>query len=488
MFRKILATLATLALGAGLAVTAALPAQAEVNTNVASNWVAATGETCVKYDFADPKPTTQTYAQLVSLFGISGKTVTKVVIKAGSSNGWPQANGSVEFENQAYYTDATYKLTMPSTTWTQVGDLTTQTFSHYSGKTISHVIVCYTTPSVDPTPVSGDATVAGQTCDETDYTLVPGSITPVPTTGVVYELWNSDKTIKLIADFSANSGPLANGTYYVKVLPADSNYTVDEDDMWLERTVGAYEGTCIGDIKVAGDPYDFQQCVPNDDDELTSSWLATLTIVSSPNVQYRVYFDNGVIWTDQGVWAAGTYTAGPTGDFPYGTRIKVVAEAVGNYTLSADPFEWIFEFPEPFDCNLPDFGIVEPLVTFDQTCQAGATYTLAIDGGVAGTVLFSVNGGAPTTTLGTFAVGSPSSISIVATPAPGSGFPGEGDEALSRTFTHEFPTLEACGDLTTLALTGGDVSGMLWISAFLGLLGTALIRAGRRTARMSAVS
>jgi hypothetical protein len=128
---------------------------------------------------------------------------------------------------------------------------------------------------------------------------------------------------------------------------------------------------------------------------------------------------------------------------------------------------------------LPDFGIVEPVVTFSATCSASPTYTLAITGGVQGTVLWSVNGGAPTTQLGTFPAPA-TTVTVVATPAPGSGFDGNG---LPRTFTMTFGSAEACGDLTTLAFTGDDLSGALAVTALLGLLGTVLIRAGRRRGR-----
>jgi hypothetical protein len=484
MFKKTLAMLATLTLGVGLAAAAAMPSQATVvNSNEPSNWVAVQGEVCVKHDFVEPNPTTQTYADLVSLFTLSGKTVTKVIVKAGSSNGWPNAGGAVQFENEAFYTDASYQLlSMPSTTWTFDADLTDTTFSHYSGKTISHIIVCYTTPTTT-TAVTGDASVAAQTCDVRSLTLVAGSITPIAMTGVVYELWNQAKTVRLIENFAANSGPLANGTYYVKVLPASGSYTVSEANTWLERIVGAYVGACDAEVKVVGDPTSFQQCVANENElNPTSTWVAYLTITTSSSqpagsVVYRVYFDDNGTWVDQGLWSEGTYDAGPGGDIPYGTKVKVVAEAVSPHTIST-PHVWEFTFTEPFRCNLPDLGAVTPVVTFAQTCSAGASYTLAIEGGVAGTVLFSLNGGPTTTTLGTFAVASPSSIVIVATPGPDSGFNGDPDAEV--TFSKDFGATAACGDLTTLALTGDDVAPTLWLVGFLGLLGTAFVRSARR--------
>ncbi len=579
MLRKILASLATLAIGVGLAVTAALPAHA-TDSNQESYWVTEDGETCVKTDFTEPKPASYT----LSAGFLAGKDITKVIIKAGSSNG--NGPGAVTYENTAYYEHSSVAFGAANTWWVQVADLATETYVHRdgpiggpvspSGKGISHVIVCYTTV---PTSVFGDATVQAQTCDESTYTLVDGWIAPVATTGVTYELYAADKTTLIDGTFDAQTS-LAFGTYWVKVLPASSSYTVSDANTWLERVVGEFDGRCaptsvfgdatvqaqtcdvstytlvdgwiapdltktgvtyelyaadkttlidgtfdaqtsvafgtywvkvlpasdsytvseantwlervvaalgddcIGEIKTLGDPFDTQECVAIGDEELPSTWSATLTIVPADHVQYRVFFHDGLVWDEQGLWVPGVYTAGPGGDFPYGTKIKVVAEAVGNYTLTANPHVWEYEFTQPFNCQQSTEGTVTPVVTFAQTCSAGATYTLAIEGGVAGTVLFSLNGGPTTQALGTFAVGSPSSISIVATPGPGSGFDNAQDNEL--TFTKEFPALAACGDLTTLALTGDNVTPTLWVAGLLGLLGTALVRSARRFSRVTA--
>src|SRR5690606_6569065 len=113
-------------------------------------------------------------------------------------------------------------------------------------------------------------------------------------------------------------------------------------------------------------------------------------------------------------------------------------------------------------------------VVFAQTCSTGAVYRLTIDGGVAGSVLWSLNGGPTTTQLGTFSVAPGSTVKIVATPAPGMGFTGAGLAALERTFEKTFTMGEEC-DLTTLALTGHNVTGYLVIAVILFQAGLALV-------------
>jgi hypothetical protein len=189
-------------------------------------------------------------------------------------------------------------------------------------------------------------------------------------------------------------------------------------------------------------------------------------------VQYRVYVSNGVTWVDQGIWAAGTYAAG-TAQLPLGSLVKIVAEPESGWSLLA-PKDWTFQFAKGFDCDLSTNGVVEPNVVFAQTCAAGPTYRLTIDGGVAGSVLWSVNGGPATTQLGTFSVAPGSTVTIVATPAPGMGFTGSGQAALSRTFEKTFTSGAEC-DLETLAFTGQDVSGYLVIAVILFQAGLALV-------------
>ena len=326
-------------------------------------------------------------------------------------------------------------------------------------------------------PVSGAATTASEICDPADLEVGKGSITATAATGVTYELWDAAKAAK-IADLTAGSAyPAAGGTYFVKVLPVSSKYTVSAGDTWIQVDVAENSTVC----SVIGDPTIFQQCVLDPADLLTSDWTAHLTIVPAANVVYRVYFSDGATWVDQGIWAAGRYDAGTT-KLPYDTTVRVDAVAESGWNLLA-PKSWTYHVQKAFPCDLTTGGLVEPQVVFTESCAAGASYALSIAGGAAGTVLWSVNGGPETTQLGTFAVASPSTVSIVAKPAPGSGFPGSSGQL---DFTRTFSGPAAC-DLETLALTGQNTTGFALLAIILFQAGLALVAVrfvrARRTPR-----
>lgn len=588
MFKKLLAGLATLVLGIGLATAAASPALADnpSNTNDPVNW-AVNGETCTKYDLTSDKKSF-TYAELLAQFaskGITGKTVTKVVIKSGSSG-----HGGVDKENEAYYSDPLYKFDIADTHWNGPVDLTTTSFVHPSGKDISHVIVCWVDPA--PTSVSGAATPNHQECDSRTGDVAGGSITPdTSKTGVTYQLYGADKDADpaLIEDFTGESGQLDPGIYWVKVLPLSDEYTVSEENTWIQVEILAYlencqqlvtgaatpthqqceqatgdllngtitpdttkvgvtyelwkwtenglelvdgdfdeaasvppgiywvkvvpanddyavakgdkwikikvkkfKGDCDDPVKVVGDPVMTQFCQEEVELDarqrqlgaLTASWVSYLTITTSDaepagSVQYRVYFWDGSDWVDKGIWPEGTYHAGEDPgnpyELPYSTTIKVVAEATDGYFL-VEPQWWVFEVMLPDLCEV--FGLVEPDVTFKNTCAAGPTFTLVIEGGAEGTVLWSVNGGPAFTELGTYPVPAPGDeVTITATPGPDSGFPGDAAELV---FSKAFDEIEC---LDTLALTGSNASPFAAIAGLMTLLGVALVRASRRQMR-----
>ncbi len=316
--------------------------------------------------------------------------------------------------------------------------------------------------------VSGSATAQGEVCDATTSTVDSGTVTAAAATGVVYELWNQAKTTK-IADLTADAAyEVDAGSYFVKVLPESSKYVVSSAAEWIAVVVPSNTVVC----EVIGDPTIFQQCVTDLDDFTRSDWTAYLTIVAADHVAYEVFFSNGTTWVSQGIWDAGRYDAG-TAQLPYDTLVRVEAVADSGWSLLA-PKAWTFDFSPEDVCDLPTGGVVTPNVVFEQTCSAGASYELKIDGGVAGTVLWSVNGGPTTTQLGTFAVTPGSTVSVVATPAPGSGFDGEGDAALERTFVKTFTDASEC-DLETLALTGGSAWPALAVAALLFQVGLALV-------------
>jgi choice-of-anchor A domain-containing protein len=379
----------------------------------------------------------------------------------------PTANGTYYVKVIAI--DTSYKV-LPADEWIKV------TVDPYTG-------------TCAPTDVSGSAQTEGETCSESDYTSTTpadytvglGSVTANSAKGVTYELWNEAQDTFITVLDADTAYDTAGGTYYVRVIAASKDFAVSPANEWIKVVVPTNAVVC----EVIGDPTQFQQCVVNALDPLTSDWTSNLTIVAADHVTYRVYFSDGTTWVDQGIWAAGTYDAG-NAKLPYDTLVKVVAVADTSWSLLA-PKSWDFTVEEAFDCNLPTGGIVTPKVVFAQTCEAGASYKLSITGGVQGTVLWSVNGGPQTTKLGTYTASAPSKLTIVATPAPGSGFDGDG---LPRTFEKTFTDPAAC-DLETLAFTGQNVTPYLVIAVILFQVGLALvavqfIRARRRARHLTA--
>ncbi|WP_395639072.1 collagen-binding domain-containing protein [Pseudolysinimonas sp.] len=452
-----------------------------------------------KYD-VDPS---NTWIQVVvgTFTGICAEDVS------GAASGSPETCDTTDYEIAkgsvlaTAVTGVTYELWNAAKT-TKIADLTGGTAYAVDGGTyfvkvltttdkydvssantwIEVVVVDYT--GLCAQDVSGAAMSAAESCDASDAkkpVVAKGAVTATAAAGVTYELWDVTKTTKIANLTAGTAYGVGGGTYFVKVLPATDKYTVSGPNTWIEVVVATNTVVC----EVIGDPTQFEQCVPDLTDLTKSTWTASLTIVAAQHVEYRVYLSNGTTWVDQGIWAAGRYDAG-TAKLPYGSVVQVVAQPESGWSLLA-PKSWEFTFQKAVDCNLPTFGTVTPEVVFAQTCEAGASYKLAIAGGVPGSVLWSVNGGPQTTQLGTFSTSAPGTVKIVATPATGYGFDGNG---LPRTFEKTFTDAALC-DLETLAFTGQNVTGYLVIAVILFQAGLALVAVqfvrARRRARHLAV-
>ncbi len=133
--------------------------------------------------------------------------------------------------------------------------------------------------------------------------------------------------------------------------------------------------------------------------------------------------------------------------------------------------------------QLPTEGPITPLPTFTPaTCFADGSYTLtspaAQEGLPTPSVFWYVNG--VLTADGTYSVAAPASITVKAVANTGYTFD---DFTTERTFpVYQFTAPTAC-DLTTLAFTGTDTQPALALTAFLGLLGLAMVRSGVRINR-----
>lgn len=171
----------------------------------------------------------------------------------------------------------------------------------------------------------------------------------------------------------------------------------------------------------------------------------------------------------------GAYSASP-GDF-----VVVTAHAEEGYVLSGTT-SWEHAFLTDGFCP-PTLGLVTPTVVSQQmTCDSDGSYTLGNEEGTPEAILWSVNGGATFTTGGTFTVSTPGAVTVTATPAEGAGFAGE--EPLPYTWHLAFERPSVCGDLPTLALTGGTLAtGSLGLAATMFFAGGLLMFARRNTAQ-----
>lgn len=310
IMKKALASLAALALALCFALVASAPATATTNTNDPAYWqTPSTGEVCAKID----EPGGKTWS-LSSVTLPANSVWTKVIIKSGNTG------TSVDYENAVYYTSATYKFpaTEPTASYTQVPDLTAQSFGHPSGKDISHVIYCYAPSPV--TTVAGGAGATDQAC--TNYALVAGFITVQVKTGVSYVITNSSN---VVIPFDAGTGKTAGipGGSYTVAVSAASGYTLGGNPSSIPVSVGSYNGYC-GLTTVAGGASATSQVCTN-----YALVNGVITVEVKTGVNYVITNSSNVVIP----FDAGT---GKTAAVPSGTYTVTVSAASG-YTLGANP-------------------------------------------------------------------------------------------------------------------------------------------------------
>jgi hypothetical protein len=202
MIKRITAAVVALALALGLSLIATSPATAEGASNNASYYVTpSTSEVCQKFS---PTGDISTWS-LSSVTLPTGMVWTKVIIKAGNTGASGQGA-----ENHGYYTSATYMypVAYADLDWTQVSNLASTTFSHPSGKNISHAIYCYAHAPVQSqpivvTPVFPQATPP--TCD------AAGSLPALPTNQPGLTFTWSDSGAMMIASLKNDGYAFKDG-------------------------------------------------------------------------------------------------------------------------------------------------------------------------------------------------------------------------------------------------------------------------------------
>jgi len=456
MFRRIASLAAAFAVAATLVFVGAVPATAAPptdNTNSTAYWqTPGTSETCQKIDGTRGATWTLPAAP-------AGSVWTKVVIKAGSTG------ASVDAENNAYYSDATYHhpAGAPGTTWNSVASLPATTFVHPSGKDISHVIYC--SAPVPPTAVAGEAAATHEICEQD--ALRGGVITVALKPGLTYAIAGPSGAVP----FDAATGltaPLPPGDYTVTIAP-DAGYALTGPASIL-LTVSAYDGDCG-----ISEPLEVKPTASVTDQTCQFGALLVGGIIT-------VGAEAGVTYTISG--AAGAVAFDPitraTAPLEPGTyRVQPVAKPGYKLTSAADIVLTVGAYDG--DCGLVTFPLVAPQAVQTQlSCVSDGRITLSSDQPGLSAVVWTING--TPVTEGTHIISTPGLYTVNATPAPG--YSVAADTTTSWPFTFTEPA--AC-ELETLALTGSEGSG--WYVALaggLGLLGVTLILSSRRAGRMEA--
>lgn len=301
------------------------------------------------------------------------------------------------------------------------------------------------------TEVPGEVSPAGYTLTEVTgvkyYVSVNGGGWTLATTGSLQPLAPGDSFRVLAVGDIANS-------YYIGLVSLN------------ERYFGPYEiadPDCDIELSALGDPL-FKQSVCDELEGGVASW--SYEVVAADNVTYT--------WTlngdDKGSILPGVYAAN------VGDVIEIFAHADPGYVLD-QPYSWTHEFTAEDGFCPPTLGLIVPTAVFDQmSCESGS-YTLGNESDDPAGVIWTVNGGTPFTGGGTFPVTSPGLVTVTAIPADGYDF---GDIPSPAEWEFDFVAAEDCGDLETLALTGGAAAGSFGLAAALVLIGGLVLAARRR--------
>jgi len=466
MFKTFAAATATVVLALGLSLAAVAPASAEGDSNSPSFYVTPnTSEVCAKWT-----PSGDTTTVTAASFSIpAGATLTKVIIKAGNTGAGGQGP-----ENHGYYTDATYQYpaAYADLDWEHVSNLSSTTFSHPSGKNLSHAIYCYV-PAPAPTDVAGAASATNPVC--TDGNIVSGFITVTITTGVTYVITDSSNNVIQFDGTTGKTGNLPGGSYTVAVSASSSAYNLTSASS-IPLTIAADPTDCGSvDDSVAPAAVPTGQTCSTDPENaqkvpgfitLSNVGAITYTITRDSDSSTYKYDSNG----KSDPLEPGAYTVHPE------AKPGKVLSSTDDIHVTVTAFDG--------NCQLPDHALVTPQVQQDPGCSAKGTYTLSNNLSDPAALTWTVNG--LTVAEGVFKVNTPATV-VVHAAANG---PAYGLASGAQTdWTLTFASPATCGDLKTLALTGTDDGmPMLATSGLLLLLGAGLIRSGVRLRRTRAAS
>jgi len=385
MFKTFAAATATVALALGLSLVAVAPANAEGASNDPGYYQTPnTLEICAKWT-----PSGSTTTVTAASFSIpAGATLTKVIIKAGNTGASGQGP-----ENHGYYVDPTYvyPAAYADLDWTQVSNFS-GTFSHPSGKNISHAIYCYL-PAPKATDVAGAASATNPVC--TDGNIVAGFITVTVTTGVTYVITNSSNTV-IGFDGTGKTAGLPAGSYTVAVSASSSAYNLTSASS-IPLTIAADPEDC-GSVL----PTDVAGAASRTNPVCTDAHIVSgfITVTITTGVTYVITNDADGSHTP----IAFDGTTGKTGNLPAGSYTVAVSASSSAYNLTSASSIPLTIAADPSDCGSVGGEVTPAAVPTGQTCSTDPENPGTVPGFITvsnvGTITYTITRDSDSSTYG----------------------------------------------------------------------------------------
>ncbi|GHF25554.1 hypothetical protein [Pseudolysinimonas yzui] len=334
---------------------------------------------------------------------------------------------------------------------------------------ISHI--GYKATYTPPTPISvtPDAFFVDESCDVESQVLTAGVITvDLSVVGVTYSITQGGNPVPFDGT-TGKTGPLTAGLTYIVTATANTGYVLSAPyEEQFTPTDDSEDCDETEDIKVTPDATFVDESCDVESSVLTAGVITVdLSVVG---VTYSITQGGNPVPFDG--------TTGKTGPLTAGLTYIVTATANPGYELSDPSYEEQFTpFSAAVDCET--LGLVVPEASQDPGCELPSFFTIGNDLSDPAALTWTANG--DPIAEGKHVVNGATTIELVATAnGPEYGIA----KGIQTTWTFTFPADETC-DLTTLALTGSsDTTPTLALTAFLGLLGLAMVRSGIRVNRI----
>jgi hypothetical protein len=331
---------------------------------------------------------------------------------------------------------------------------------------ISHLE--YRATFTTPTSVTADADFVDEKCDVESQVLTKGVITVDITTGVIYSITQGGNPVSF-DPITGETGELTAGLTYIVTATAAPTYVLTDPDYEESFTVTDDSEDCdeveATEVTAESDFVD-ESC----DEESLELTQGVITVKIKTGVIYSITQNGNPVPFDG--------TTGETGPLTSGLEYIVTATAAPNFVLTNPGFEDKYT-PTSAAIDCETLGLVTPKASKDPGCELPSFYV--VSDGLPGDEALTWTANGQEIKEGKHNVNGPATIELVATAnGPKYGL----EDNVKTTWTFKFAEDKTCGELTTLALTGAtDTTPALALTAFLGLLGLAMVRSGIRVNR-----